>query len=699
MILFKNRINDVKKSAAEATNEVASLDAPAAPTVAAPASTKPASTAAVSLQLGGQELDANQVFIQRLQARHAVNEIPTATVVLAVAQSATDKHAALDLVLNKGKVGQSATLTVDKHPVFKGVVGSVQVTANEQGWQVSLRLKHPLQTLKATMHSRVWKAQQDAALAREVLSSHGVTVGKVTLAEGEAVQRMQWNCTDWQFVRALIGQHGAWLWPKADGSVALQPPAMGGKSVRVSGVPGATTVLAAEWTFSGVHHPKALATQSWDLSTQKTVKKTAKGATLGAGGLLPTAVKALGGDSSALVTGQWDGPLQQAFTDGALTAQLAQSVRGSVTLAGYQACQVGDTVALAAFGSHLSGQALVTQVSYECSVNERIGRTVMGFGLNEDTAQAPALPVPTGLVMGTVAPFKADPKGKWNRLAVTIPVLGTEVVWARMGHVYASKDSGVTFYPEEGDEVALAFVGNDPVIVAALHNPERAAAIEPSAKNAKKGVVLRHAGQRAEWSLDRDQHTLTLALGDDKKPEQHLVLDVAKGLAVTHEKGDVKVDVKAGEAAWTVKKNLTLTVDEQVAVTGKTGVTVDSDKDVQLTAKAKLKGTGNEQVQLTSGDGTLTLSPKAATVSAPQTTVEGKAKVTVTSEEKVAVESKVEASVTGKAKVAVTGAEVAVKGQTKVSVEADVAVNVTGMTTDLGGSGVTHVKGSLVNLG
>ncbi|VDZ51050.1 Uncharacterized protein conserved in bacteria [Serratia odorifera] len=107
-------------------------------------------------------------------------------------------------------------------------------------------------------------------------------------------------------------------------------------------------------------------------------------------------------------------------------------------------------------------------------------------------------------MVAKVAPYRTDPRGKsWNRLPVKVPVLGEEIIWARMGHVYASDHSGVTFYPEAGDEVVLGFVGDMPVIMASLHNPQRKAAIEPDEKNAKKGMVLRHQGQRMELSFHR----------------------------------------------------------------------------------------------------------------------------------------------------------------------------------------------------
>ncbi|MEA0988986.1 contractile injection system protein, VgrG/Pvc8 family [Pseudomonas aeruginosa] len=661
--------------------------------------TMPEAPVKVSVQIGGKEVDPKKAFVERIQTRHAVNEIPSATVVLSIPQAAADDYAELDHLISTCKVGEPAVVKVDQLKVFDGVVGAVQVTASEGGRRVKVRLKHKLQLLKATQRSRVWKAQQDAALVRAVLGEHQVRASTVSLSEGEAVQRFQWNCSDWQLVRALLGQHGAWLWPLADGSVKIQPPQAGGARHRIAATPGlgGVTVLDAEWDYSGLNQPKTVSLQSWDLSKQTVAKKTAKAKSLGQGGLAPGEVKALGCQGQALVTGQWDGTIQQAAADGWLAAQHAQAVKVRLTVAGCKAYQVGDTLALEGFGSHLNGQGLVTQVEYQCDVSGRVGKTVVGVGLDEEAATAPSLPMPSGLVIGQVAKFQADPKGKWNRLPVKIPVLGEEVVWARMGHVYASKESGVTFYPEAGDEVALGFVGWDPVIMASLHNPKLTAAIEPSAKNAKKGVVLRHEGQRVELSFDRDKHTATFELGGDKKPEQHLLVDKEKGVTVLGEKGDIKLELKAGGVAWTTKKKIEFKAEEQVTVAAKTGVSVSSDKDVSVEAKAKLVGKGKASVQFASEEGKLDLTPEKASLSANQTSVTGEMTVKLQGNESLNVKG-AKVGITGEAEVAIEGAKVAVKGQAEASVEA-AEVKVAGQMTDVGGAGITNVKGSLVNLG
>ncbi|MBU3895419.1 hypothetical protein KH388_22260 [Serratia rubidaea] len=653
----------------------------------------------VTVQIAGKTLDVKTLFVGQIQTRLAVNEIPSATVELDLPDTAPGDYKDVDHLLSRCAVGQPATLKLGEQTRFTGVVGAVQVKVRSGGRRVRIRLKHTLQTLKATPRSRVWPAQQDSGLVRTVLNEHGVQAGGITLSEGDTVQRFQWNCSDWHFIRALLGLHGAWLWPHSDGSVTIQPPRLRGTSHLISATPGPGRVvlLDAEWEHAGLSQPKTLTLQSWDLSKQAVVKKTAKAKTLGAKGLAPRAVKALGGDGEALLTGQWDGTLQQAAADGWLAAQQAQAVRVRITVAGCQAYQPGDTLSLEGVGAHLNGQGIVTWVEHHVGVDDREGKTLVGIGLDDTAAAAPTLPVPDGLVIGQVAKFQADPKGKWNRLPVSVPLLGKAILWARMGHLYASKESGVTFYPETGDEVALGFVGGDPVILASLHNPKLTAAIEPSAKNAKKGLVLRHDGQRMELSFDRDKHTASWALGSDKTPEQRLVIDKEKGIAVTGEKGDVKVEMKAGGAAWTTKHNIALNADEQVSVTGKNGVSLASDKDVSLAAKAHLKGAGTRSVQLASEEGKLTLSPQKASLSANQVQVDGKVKVKLQGNEDVEIQG-AKVAVTGEADVTVSGGTVDVKGTTEATVQAP-AVKITGQTTDVGGEGITHVKGSAVNLG
>lgn len=655
----------------------------------------------MTVRIDGKTIKMPMLFIEQWQVRHAVNEIPSATIVIRMQPNAPgDNYAVLDHTRQQFAIGAKAELMLAQRTVFSGVVGAVQIRVDAGGVKINVRLKSLLQSLKATPYSRIWKPQQDAALIREMLHERHVRLGDVTLPSAERVQRLQWNCSDWHFLRAILGLQGGWLWPQIDGSVNVRVPSLGGKTHVVSARPGPKkdTLLAAEWGYSGLSLPRTLTTQSWDVAKQTAVSKTAKPRTLGQGGLAPASLKALGAEGRNVVEGLWSGSQQQAAVDSWLMAQHALAVNVRLTLTGCRTYQVGDTVRLEGFGTHLDGAGIVTLIEHSCDVSGRIGKTVVGVGLDDATAASPTLSMPSGLLMGHVMPYQADPQGKaWNRLPVKVPVLGSEAIWARMGHVYASKESGVTFYPEVGDEVALAFVGDMAVIMASLHNPTRKAAIEPDDKHRKKGVVLRHHDQRVELSFDCAHSAATLELGADKKPEQQLVIDKEKGLRLTNLAGHLAVDVKAGGTTVTTKQKMVLTAEEQLTLVGKGKVTVTSDKDVHLDAKENLDGQGKARVQMVCAESGLKLSPEKAALSAGQVSVTGNISVAIKGNETVNVKG-ADVGLAGDVKVAVSGARVTVDGQAEVSVQSP-HTKVGGNMTEVGGGALTQVTGNLINLG
>ncbi|MCF7696564.1 hypothetical protein KPG66_10820 [Mycetohabitans sp. B2] len=653
------------------------------------------------IRLNGQPLDPKHVWVERIEVRRAVNEIPTATVLLTMPQAPHDDYSVLTRLLEQGAIGQSLSMKVGKLLLFAGVVATVQVQVGSTGRRLKVRLKHRLQGLKARQDSRILKQGTDASVLRQVLSEHGVKA-QVTIPAAEPVQRMQWNCSDWTFVRAVAGQHGAWLWPQADGGVKVHAPTLGGKMHRIGATaqhPG-MSLLDAQWAYSGLTQPQQVHTKSWDLSAQAVVEKTAKTARLGAGGLAPTRIKPLKDTRwLASLTGQWEPAIQQSATDGWLTQQHAQAVRGHWAVAGCQAIELGDTLELAGFGSALDGRAIVTQLEYEIDSTLRVGKTIVGIGLDEAAAVAPSLPAPAELVIGKVAKHQADAKpATWNRVPVMVPMLGPTVLWARMGHTYASTQSGVTFYPEVEDEVVLGFVGQDPVIVASLHNPKQVAPFAPSAKNEKKAIVLRREGKRLEFSLDREQHALQWMVGQDTTPEQQFVMSEEKGLAFAAKQGQVTLEVEVGDVSFTTKKNLKVNATEQVTLEGKAGVIVSSEKHVKLDAQMKLSGQGKQGVAWSSERSRMTMTPDKASVSANEVAVDGTMTTKLSGNEGVQIKG-IKVDVKGDAEVSVAGAKVAINGQAQTSVMG-AQVSVEGQaTTNVGGSGITNVKGAMVNLG
>ncbi|MGP3284204.1 phage baseplate assembly protein V [Serratia bockelmannii] len=666
------------------------------------------SVVSVTLRVGSKiDKDDEHIspkFVQQVHIRHAVNELPTATLKLSKPTVATNNYKELNKLLYQFDIGQPASISVTLNAgkglkeleMFHGVVAAVTVNSSQV---ITVKLKSRLQGLKASTHSLIWAEQGDAKLVRSVLAKHNIPLEQpahIELPINKPVQRVQWNCSDWHFLRAILGLQGAWLWPMSNGSLRVHPPRLGKTKHTLSA--NSPTLLDIEWHHSGLNLPEALTTKSWDLTQQAVVVKNATAPRLGDKSLSPTVVKPLGRASEYVLTGHWDAQWQEATANSLFTAKRAMALRVHLTLLGALPCQVGDSVVLNDFSALLNGEGIVTQVEFSHDVKGQTDRTIISVGLDEEAAMAPPLPVPSGLMIGRVAPYQNDPRGvAWNRLPVKVPGLGAQVIWARMGHVYASDNSGVTFYPEAGDEVTLGFVGQDPVIVASLHNPKRKAAIEPDAQNAQKGMVLRHGDQLIALRFDRDKAVAALSLGGDKKPEQHLVIDKEKGLYFVGKKGNVAVEMQAGGGTITTKKKLVLSTEDHLMLSGKAGVTATSDKNVNLEAKENLTGQGKACVQMASGTGELMLTPQQASLSAGSTNVTGEKEVSVHGKEKVKVSSNA-VDLTAKDILASATESVTVKAVNKLAMNA-AHVAVEGQQTDVGGGGATHVKGMSINLG
>jgi hypothetical protein len=193
-----------------------------------------------------------------------------------------------------------------------------------------------------------------------------------------------------------------------------------------------------------------------------------------------------------------------------------------------------------------------------------------------------------------------------------------------------------------------------------LHNPKQAAPFAPSAKNEKKGIVLRHENKRLEFSFDRDKLESAWVVGQDAEPQQQMVISEEQGLAFAGKQGQVKIEVEDGDVSWITQKGVNVSAAEQVTLEGKTGVQIASEQHIELNAQTKLSGQGKQGVAWVSEQSQIALTPEKTTVSAN---------------------------------------EVAVEGALTVKVSGTESVKVSGMLVVVQGSAEVSVKGALVNLG
>lgn len=171
------------------------------------------------VKISGKPL--KDVAISRMLARLAVNEIPSGLVELSLPTEMHDDFTQINALLQSCAVGKSVELIAQGRPFFAGLVAGVRMDVRGSGRRLQLKIKPALQGLKATRRSRVFEKGSDRALIKQVLGEHGVKVKAIEGIEGEHDQRVQWNCSDWELVRGLMGLYGVWLWPDGTGAVTI----------------------------------------------------------------------------------------------------------------------------------------------------------------------------------------------------------------------------------------------------------------------------------------------------------------------------------------------------------------------------------------------------------------------------------------------------------------------------------------------
>ncbi|MFM0067283.1 CIS tube protein [Paraburkholderia aspalathi] len=563
-----------------------------------------------------------------------VNRLPSGQLrLVSRAQEGAYANAQLHTDLGNCKVGSEVTLKSGSKVLFAGLVVAQEMVMRMGCKELTLKLKHPLHRLTVTHRSQVFVKQTDKEIIETLFKAHGVThfstSGGSLTAKHE--QLVQYQCSDWEFVRARLAASGVWLIPGASalsiGLPKLKAPAHtlspeGSKS---------PPVVEALWTFSDAQQPTGVTLSAWDPKTQKLLaKKVGQAQKLGTGALDPAALAApdahdgKGAGTWVLLHGTpMTAGQQEALVNGRLLAQHALGVQARLTVQGSGDYQVGETVALKGFGKHLDGTGIVTGVTQAFRQTDSTWRTTLALG--QETVRevdAPLTPGIRGLTVGVVAAYEKDEKTEYGpRVRVNVPVLDPDmkkdnVLWARWSSPYASKGSGMWFYPEPGDEVVLGFFEDNPsypVVLGAMHNQENRAPFEPDKDNTHKGVVVLHdrkgtdQKKKLEWLYAWDKHTLTSMLSDDEGKMDRLVLDGEKGVELHSEMKDVVVSA--------AKKDLTLDA-----------------KEGKFTATAKLEwhaSSENGPVSLKKGSNTLTLSTDALTAKAKQVGIEGSNDVTL----------------------------------------------------------------------
>lgn len=458
--------------------------------------------------------------------------------------------------------------------VFEGVVVRQAMEWGAEGTVLVVGLKAIAVKLTSTRQSAVYTTKTDEAIIKALLEAAGVGVGTLATGGPEHPSMVQYDCSAWDFI-LLRAEALGMLVTVESGAVSVR--AMTSASLTTHKFTWGTDMYEFEVEATAENPYKAVESVAWDPSlnalTNPSIKATASvtpPGNLNAGSmasqmgretcLLKHPVPVLANELSL-------------WADGRLVRSQLAMLRGRIAIPGNAKLKLLDTLELIGVGQRFSGKAMITAIRHRHDTSG--WRTEVQFGLSPerlcestDIAAAPAaglLPPVRGLQIGIVAGFQQDnDKGRDKELRVKVILPGVDnkasaAVWARLASFDAGPNRGFYFRPEEGDEVIIGFLHDDPrhpVILGNLWGAKNNAPTgikPPDVANEEKGIVTKK-GTMLHFKDGAKPSLLISTAGGNK-----ITIDDAVGISLTDQHGhSIKMDsagitLDAGSGNVTIK--------------------------------------------------------------------------------------------------------------------------------------------------
>lgn len=497
----------------------------------------------------------------------------------------------------EGEKGPSST-------IFKGLVIRHNLEANSVDSLLTIELQDKAYGMTLGKYNRIFQNRSDQQIIEELISKGGAAVGKVPKTQPKQEEIVQYYCSNWDFI-LVRAQVNNLLVSVDQGKISLHEIEIASKAKHKFEY-GLSEMYGFEMEADAGHQYQSVSSVSWNIKSQKlTQKKLAKDISLQQGNLDAASIaKKIGGTDLRLYSNVALAPEEtQNWADSMMARARLSLLKGVITVRGNAKIQLLDTIEIGGIGKRFNGKTLVTGIRH--SVNHDGWKTHVQLGLSVKThaqkfntsalSAAGLLPSIQGLQIGLVDAFEKDSKGGHFRIRVAVPGLeeGSGKIWARLLSPDAGKDRGWLFRPEQGDEVVLGFLNNDP----------RQAVILGSLFSSAKPPPKPWANQEKDNPLKglMSKTGITIEINDKEKTLRLL----------TSEKNSILLDEKNKKVLVTDVNNNNITLDRN-------GISIKASNKLQIEAKGEvnLKTNGNLQLKASNItiDASASLSLKGSTV-------------------------------------------------------------------------------------
>jgi len=538
--------------------------------------------------VGGQKL-ADTYLVRQIQVQHRINRVPWAKIVLMDGNLSEQSFAASesDQFVPGNAVEITAGYRSQETSIFQGIV--VRHSVQARGGDSSLTVMCFDKAVKMTIQrkSNYFLKKTNSAIIEQIIGAAGLTadVGDA----GSAIEELiQYYATDWDFIVSRAEANGQVVLVE-NGKITVKAPdfsADSGLEVKYG-----DSIVEVEAEIDARSQLSSVTSKSWDFSGQTVQSGESSEPTMNSQGNLngTQLAQTMSSDAYELIT---SAPVASGDLTSWAKAQLLKSrlarIRGKVTFQGSALAKPGTTTKLEGLGARFDGAAYVTGVTHVIDPGD--WKTEAEFGLSprwfmeesmgvEGLPAGGLLPAVHGVQIGTVKKIQDDPDGQ-TRIQVDVPMItpSGDGVWARITSPYATKNAGVFFMPEVGDEVVLSFLNNDPsfpIIVGSLYSSQRTPPFTPDEKNTHKAIV-----SNAQLKIDMDDVKKVIQI---TTPGGHSVVmsDDQQSISIVDSNKN-KLEMTSSGISMSSPGDITIKATGQIQIQAQTSATVQATTDLSL---------------------------------------------------------------------------------------------------------------------
>lgn len=575
----------------------------------------------VSIKLSGTAL-ADEVGIVSVHVENELNRIPSAIVVLDDGSIPESEFPLMDSDDNKPGTeieiaafyGANAEQTL-----FKGIITATRLRIRAAtGSQLELTCRDKAIALADIRRTAASTQVKDSDVMSQIISDAGLTAD-IGATNGPQTDIVQYDCTDWDFLRMLADRNGMTL-AVDDGTItaAAPDPSAGAALTLTLGV----DVLDFDARVDAVALEKTTSVTGWSTTDQAVTTQTSDAAASGSwGNATLTDLTGVTGDRTRSLTSPYaEGQLSLSDVASARSDRVSlASMQGRCSYVGSAAAGAGDTIELTGVGDRVGGTAFISGITHVLKDGHWTTTAQLGlpqgwrgdsFGAAAPAAGALIAPV-HGLHVAKVLAIVDDgtnPVSDTTMIKVSLPLIGETPaeLWARYAQPYASNSAGIQFLPEVDDEVIVGFLSADPgapVILGSLHSGSLVRTNDATEENELKTLTTLSG---LAITFDDDKKILTaetpgghsIVMDDDQKSitvtdltgntitmsDSGVAIDSTGTLDLTAS-GDISISSSGGDV--TIEGN-NVTASGNMGATVKGGSTAEISSGGQTTVKGSM---------------------------------------------------------------------------------------------------------------